>query len=467
MRQPYLVTDTRALLPGVEQVTPDQAGRLPVDQPACWMIEMRNWQTGWKTVCDLRNHKAPKVYLRPLIFFNPPGDIPEDIRMAADAQVSEDGPASKQFRSLLSRVEPVNIWIDNLPDADGEVDVNTSFKVLRLLASRNREQLPLRSIRRKSGFVYPIIEPLFPVRDTGALDTLAFLHEQRLLSGRFIDRAHFCGHCDSAFLNFKETCPHCGSDDIRSNELIHHFKCAYVGESSEFRGDGDMVCPKCDHTLKHIGVDYDKPSVIHRCNQCTHQFQNPVTITGCYNCGQSSQPENQTKRDIQAYSVSAIGKNAAMFGMEALFIRFLKTEIQLQSFETFTALMQIEKARIARYREPPSTLLLIHLKDISQLYARIGRRAKEIFSELSAAFKATVRESDLITSRNESIFLVLMTHTDEKSAQHAAARLELRINDLLENNLQFKSEMFTEARAIEKDTDLNGMLERFLRQHAD
>lgn len=467
MRQPYLVTDRAAEIPGLERITPGQAGTLPVGHPGCWLIDMQQWQEGWKFVCALRNNRSPKVYVRPLIYFNAPSSIPKEIKLAADALFTGDIRDQNHMRPLLSRVEPINQWIDNLPDADSEADVNIAFKVLRLFASRNTEQAPVRSVRRSSGFVYPLIEPLFPVRDTGALDTLDFLYQQRLLSGYFNDRAYFCSQCDSAFLNFKETCPHCSSDDIKSNELIHHFKCAYVGEISEFRHEEELICPKCDGQLKHIGVDYDKPSVIHRCNQCTHQFQDPVTIASCYNCGHRSEPENQTKRDIQAYTVSAIGNNAANYGMEALFIRFLKTEIQIQSFETFTAILQMERARIERYKEPPSTLVLIQLRDVAQLHAKFGRRAREIFAELSAAFKTMLRDSDVITARNESIFLVIMTQTNEQNARHAAGRLQRSIAELLKNNLQFESEMFVEVRGIDKETNLSRILEQFFHDHAD
>ena len=31
---------------------------------------------------------------------------------------------------------------------------------------------------------------------------------------------------------------------------------------------GDLVCPKCNRQLRHIGVDYEKPSKLFTCFNC-------------------------------------------------------------------------------------------------------------------------------------------------------------------------------------------------------
>lgn len=278
---------------------------------------------------------------------------------------------------------------------------------------------PVMTIRRSVGYVYSILEPLFESHGIGVLDTLSFFNSQSLLNEMFSTKAHFCGHCGSAFLNFKETCPDCSSDDLSIDELVHHFKCAYTAELFDFLQGEKLVCPKCERTLRHIGIDYDKPSTISHCNQCNHRFQETVVMTDCYGCGRSAEPTNQDVRQISNYSITAIGQTAAYYGLDVLFTNILENEMQLYSANAFRNFYCVEAARMARYKISESSLAMINFVGLDNLYINLGRKAAQIFVELSAIFKAVFRESDVITAHNESIFFVLMTETSFDNANRA------------------------------------------------
>lgn len=464
MRKPYYIqtAGSKITCGGIQTVSQEQITTIDSQDVAYWLIDMRIWKEGWEILCYIRRHLSPTVYLKPVLFLIDSDTIPQDIVTASDGNIHRSSCDERLLEEWVSRVEQINQWISHLPNAHTNTDTNIAFKVLRLITSRNIELEPITTIRRHSGYVYPLLEPLFAKRDTGVLETLAFLESQHLLNGRFISRAHFCGHCSSAFLNFKETCPQCTSDDIRSAELIHHFKCAYTAEISNFRKGDLLSCPKCERDLKHIGVDYDKPSIIHNCNQCSHTFQDPKIMTTCYNCGREAEPEHQQTRTIYAYSASAIGLNAADYGLDTLFTNILDSELNLFSETAFNDFFRIEKSRIQRYKKSNSSLAIIRFSDLDKLYIKLGSRAREVFFELSIIFKSVLRTSDVISAKNETIFFVLMTETATEHAQRAADRLQEGVTNLFKNNLDFSPEMSTKIYSVNSDLEIDSALEGFL-----
>lgn len=468
MRRPwYIKTNNDQRAPaGVDSIDLDKVDSLSKDAVAYWLVDMRIWQEGWQTLCQLRRHLSPRVYLRPVIFLMESMDMPAEIHKAADGHVSTMSVDAGIIEDWVSKVEHINHWINHLANVDSAQDSNIAFKVLRIITSRNNELKPVTTIRRNSGYVYPVLEPLFAKRDTGVIETLSFLESQHLLTAGFVSKAHFCSHCGSAFLNFKESCTHCSSDDLSTDELVHHFKCAYTAEMSEFKHGDKLRCPKCERELRHIGVDYDKPSMVYHCNQCSHTFQDPKIVTECYNCGRSAEPENQEIKIIQSYTASAIGLNAAEYGLEALFTNLLDAELRLYSSKAFSDFFHVEAARIKRYKISSSSLAMIQFRDLDQLYIKLGSRAQEVFAELSVIFKTVLRQSDVITARNESIFFVIMTETGKEHARRAIERLKEGVVALFKNNLDFTPELVVGIEEINEQLELEKTLESFLENNA-
>ncbi|MBR1787559.1 MAG: hypothetical protein IJ762_00005 [Bacteroidaceae bacterium] len=89
---------------------------------------------------------------------------------------------------------------------------------------------------------------------------------------RHVERIHLCPNCQSSHLIFAECCPKCESSHILQEPMIHHFRCANVSPESTYSYDGELRCPKCRHRLRHIGVDYDRPTDTYSCQECGHTF---------------------------------------------------------------------------------------------------------------------------------------------------------------------------------------------------
>ena len=142
-----------------------------------------------------------------------------------------------------------------------------------------------------------------------------FFHQQLLRLGyirrtRFIDRIHVCPMCKGSSLLFFETCPQCGSSDIKEEPVIHHFRCANVSPEHTYQQDGELVCPKCKKILRHIGVDYDRPSSIYTCGQCDHTFMYPNMRVLCPTNRRAWRPDELQPVDVEEYEFTPEGIRA-------------------------------------------------------------------------------------------------------------------------------------------------------------
>ncbi len=439
-----------------------------LDAVSFLVLDLSDWQTSYQHLQFIRGHTNPSIYLKPVLFYGSPETVPQEIVQAVDGHISpSEGSLKSAVVSWSSQVEGINTRIEQLKEVSPAGDSNIAFKVLRFIETRNTVFKPLPSSRWTSGYLYPRLQPIFPKQDIGVIETLEYLESQKLIAGQFINRSYACTHCGCAFLNFFETCPNCNSSDLHSEELIHHFKCAYVGELTDFKQGGNLVCPKCDKSLKHIGVDYDKASVVYHCRACSNVFQEPVVMTTCYDCQRETDPENQLVRSINAYAITSIGENAARYGMDSLLQAILETKIHALSFDVFEKFYNLEVARIERYKVSRSCLTVLRIRGIDQIYGRLGKRATEIFNELSETLKNGLRSSDIFSVRDETVFLIILTETPKENAELAISRLEERIVSLLAANLKIEFSVDKAIYQLSAEVDLEQTIEAFLQKHAN
>ncbi|GHE88330.1 diguanylate cyclase domain-containing protein [Thalassotalea profundi] len=426
-------------------------------------IDASDIDDAYEALLRIRQLGSANIYLRPLIFISRESKELSWKWKAADGVINFKNEAQIDWSFWAEQVESYNRWIKKLTDEDESVDGHLTVKILRMLVSRNLIAEPLATTDMVSGFIYPKLQPFFTLKDMGVVQMLAYLEKQQLLIPSFIDKAHFCNHCDSAFLNFKETCPQCHSHDLETLELIHHFKCAHTADITQFKqNDGSLVCPKCDQTLTHIGVDYDKPSTVNKCRTCSYVGQDSEVVAQCYQCGKKTNSEHLEVRRINRYNISSIGINAAYYGLDTYFTNILETELQLLSLREFELFTNIEAARIERYKKSESSLAIVQLIELEKVYLALGSKAKQVFSELASIFKAVFRESDVITAYNESIFAVLMTETSKDSADIALNRLSESVKQLFSQNFDSLQEVSTKSILVNAELDIKRVLDNFL-----
>ena len=157
---------------------------------------------------------------------------------------------------------------------------------------------------------YPL---LWCYENTGHL--LEELADAKLLRRVFFDCAHYCPRCNSSRLVAREVCTSCGSSHLDESSLIHHYRCSYQGPQSSFpRDESGLVCPKCDHTLRHYGVDYDKPGTVITCASCAASMSDPSINFVCVDCSANSPGETVGKRNWYSYSLLPDGIPALRAG---------------------------------------------------------------------------------------------------------------------------------------------------------
>lgn len=220
------------------------------------------------------------------------------------------------FIDKIPNIEFINNFIINqkfnLNKFEKSSDEYFLYKSLVYYYTRKKEVVPIVNRKALTGYSYPKIESLFENKTTAFIKSRALLAEayvNEIFSRNYVDTSHLCKNCYSGFLNFREICPKCSTHNLKMRNLIHHFRCAYVGIDKDFFIKDKMVCPKCTSEIKNVGVEYDKPGKIFICRnkKCNHEFQDPPIGVHCVDCRTEQSPEDLVVRKIYSYELTNKG----------------------------------------------------------------------------------------------------------------------------------------------------------------
>lgn len=389
----------------------------------------------------IRRDPHPLVYLKPAYLYSEAGVQDDFLLELSDGPAPRfgeggtfQGPDRERMGAIARKIE---LFMQR-----GNIAETVFIKMVRYLASRGKSLEPLMRIRSKSGFTFPFLECQFPDREHLMFETLDWLETAGLLSGSQVDAIHMCGACDCAFLNFRETCPQCSSVKFSSEDLVHHFVCGYVGPESDFKGERGPSCPKCRKGLRHIGVDHDRPSVVRKCRNCDHDFQEPVLEVVCLQCRKISRPENLSPRAIKKYQLTALGEATSLSGLDLAQGTGPAGLIGLIGYESFASLINQENERKKRYKSGQnSTAAFLTIGNKGEMSLEMGRKASRISQELAKIIKWSLRSTDVISYRSEFGFMFLMVETDPTRSDTVLGRIKTEIEQLLQENIQVRPEI--------------------------
>jgi hypothetical protein len=105
----------------------------------------------------------------------------------------------------------------------------------------------------------------------------------------------------------REECPECRSPELREEQYMHHFRCAYQGIESDFRRGDKLICPKCRQELSHFSVDYDKPGAVMLCGRCKHTSSEPAIGFVCLDCSAHVDSDAAAAKDTFSYVLTEEG----------------------------------------------------------------------------------------------------------------------------------------------------------------
>jgi len=438
----------------------DALGSERARSASVFLLDLRASGDAAMALRDIRGHRSPQIYLKPVVLLADGAERGGVLERAVDGvwDVLKD---PEPPPGLASRMERLRQRADAMAVSGPEGDAQLPFRILRFMATREAVYEPEPTIESPTGYRYPPLAPFLGGGDDGqdVGELLASLEsDHRVLEGQFAAKAYACTHCGCGFLNFVEICPNCGSAHLTEDETVHHYRCGYVAPFREFRRGNALYCPKCEKELQHIGVDYDKPSPIYDCNECGHRFPEPEVTTACYRCRRVTPPESQVQRTIKSYAVSPFGLNAARYGLDSLLVSVLQTRMQLFEYGVFKQFLAAEASRVERYPPSKSTLVVMFFDEIDQIYLELGSRSRELFEEIAVELSSIVRESDLLSSRNESLFLALFAQTSIEQVRPAVDRLRATVDNLLRVALKSPPSFTVTIHPVGGELDLDAVV---------
>ncbi|MGF1741441.1 hypothetical protein L4C34_10245 [Vibrio profundum] len=296
----------------------------------------------------------------------------------------------------------------------------------RLLAylwgNSNRKLMPQKALTSTELYRYPLLD-IYHNQDSTPFRYLHRLQQLDILKvDNCVDRVRYCQKCDSGYLNYVDSCPACHSIDITSYDAVHCFTCGHVNDSSEFMSAHTMSCPKCSTTLKHIGVDYDRPLESYHCNDCKQEFAEANVIAKCLSCDFVNDVNGLKPTTFYAYKA---GENAQRF----LFEEELNPNynIQLQgtvnpsAFEAAT----LWKNQLSARHQHQDLLIGLKIANADEYIKQNGDVSYiEFMVQLSEYLEKIFRNTDLSCQYDDDLIYVLLPHFEHDFLKVVYARLE-------------------------------------------
>ncbi len=420
-----------------------------------FIVDPSDVDSARRIIRRIRSIDFEGAYLKPVFLVSQAE--PDD---AVLLSLADDWCEPEKIVRLMPIVNRINRRAERFEELKAETHESRVLEhVLRFLYTRDKSLEPVIDTASRLGYSYPLIALNFqPEEEHKCFGIVEYAEKEGLLDGAYVDRMHLCGRCFSSFLNFRETCQKCSSSDLSSEDLLHHFVCAYVGPESDFLKAEALVCPKCAKQLRHIGVDYDKPSVIYTCRKCNITFQDPKVSALCLYCKTETIAEGLVEKPVKRYSVTAKGAHAAIYGTRITMKDILRIEGMVE-IDVFKVFVQNEIERIKRV-DKPSCLAYLQFLNFQEMYL-LGAVKDKIFPEIMRLMKESIRPSDVLSYLNESTLLFLFTDTPLDGARIPLERLRTNLIKLMQDNFRgLEPRVFVDAFLVKKDSTFDDFIKR-------
>ncbi|MBX7093931.1 MAG: hypothetical protein K1X56_04360 [Flavobacteriales bacterium] len=384
----------------------------------------------------IRAHLNPEFYLKPIFMLKGNENRDPLVNNLIDGVIY----SLDQVKMVIPVIQQIYLKIADLSFTKSlSFEAQMIDKVLNLLYTRDKKELnPLPYFNSGIGYTFPEISINFNYRDEfQVLDIMEIAEKEGLFAGEYLDRIYLCNSCSGGYLSFREVCPHCGSTNADSEDLIHHFPCAYIGPISDFKNeiDNQLNCPKCNKMLRHIGVDYDKPSIIYTCGKCSSKFQDISVKAKCMVCTQDTDVQYLIPKHIKSYRITKKGETSAQTG-------YVSTSKDIEDFigtvklETFKTMIKYEIERL-KQTDYSSNVAGIYLKNAGELYSMIGASSQRaLLRDLVEIIRRNIRSSDLISFQNVNVVLLSLNEIPTKVADNILKEICGIISRLISKNFK-------------------------------
>ncbi len=419
------------------------------------------------TVLDIRRYHQAEVYLKPIFIQNFTPRKNSILHGLIDGVITGD----HDFSSIEEKTKDIFIKsLDLFPNAPKGVYGTVIKKALDLIYTRQIRQIkPILDPYSIIGYSFPPISISFEQHEeTEVLSVLDWAEKEGYIWPDFEEKIYLCSQCSGGLLSFREVCPHCKSSNTYGEDLVHHFPCAYIGPISDFQKStqSDLTCPKCDKTLHHIGVDYDKPSVLNHCNTCDSRFQDIYVKAKCLNCENDTDVQYLQARDINTYKLTKKGRLAITQGVVDS-VDFSKEQLpDLLNESTFESLLHFDCKR-AELSDEITHVCGLHLENLNDFSSKFGGFKKQsILREIAQEIKGEMTELDYITLNPSGIFMWTQRLIEEEGLgnTHNRQKIAQRISQLVHENFeQFQISIKFIKIDLKENNDANSLIQSIKR----
>jgi hypothetical protein len=309
----------------------------------------------------------------------------------------------------------MNVQMTVNVDTEGTVVEARRLDLLRQIAGSGGRISPVAEPQAKRGYRY-----VAPGEDVE--NDLAILARQNYLETRFFDRVSLCPKCDGHHLNVREICPSCHSAHLVSEGLFHHFRCGYVGIPPEFtpEADGGYRCPKCNRSMHHLGIEYDRLGRAFVCRGCALVSENPPVEALCLSCGARTPAENLVSTIAFSYVLTSRGAEAvrcgSLLGDEDEPVRAADAPVYRRA--VILEFLEHEMKRLLQLNEPFSVLLA------KWRPAAADPPAGDQPAGWVTRLQPCLRDVDLIGQLADMLYVVVLPRAKRREAEAVRRRIE-------------------------------------------
>ncbi len=412
------------------------------------IIQSDRPETALSILKKVRAAKEPAAYLKPI--FIQSSSMPEQIVQLSDGLLDEYAIRTTEHKciQIINRIKTIRAGCQHLDHSQSLV-----LKTLQYIYTRQQPLAPFRDRTSKIGYSFPFLSSFIDERDH--LELLNLLQSKQYTSffnSKMVDKVNHCSNCQGTYLNFREVCSSCGSLELSSENMIHHFRCAYIGPESDFVDGADLACPKCNKSLRHIGIDYDKPSEMSHCKSCNHQAQDVVMKASCVDCGQDMDLEQIASQDICHFSITEQGEQLATHGFATSTAPPNSQPQHLNQnynnntsgnyfgWSLFKILVRQELERSASGQQ---NTYLGEVRFREAAFSMLSEKSKEVLQkELLSIIGQYLRPDDIISTANFSTYAFLMPNCDQRLAAQMKEVITYNLKKLIGDNIMQRDEMF-------------------------
>ena len=385
----------------------------------------------------IRQHYNPQIYLKPVYaVFN-------QHLAKRYLQGCDDTTDLVQYQNIAKKTKFINQRIESLFQLQRfpTTEMEYLFKMLQFLYTRDEQITPQPNRKSKIGYHFPMLSRLIKDEDSQLVyKVIEDADHKGYLATAHFDKIHLCD-CGSAHHTIRETCKSCGSIDLHVEDLIHHFQCAYVGPESDFRDEDEyndqLNCPKCSKVIRHIGIDYDKPSQIYQCSTCNHRFQEPAYTYHCLDCDSVRELRHLNEHAVSNLSITSKGTNLVLKGLPKANAGLRQSiddnkTLGIYSYDIFQLLTRQEEARV-RKSGAYSVLgnIMLTEEEVNRLSSR---EVHNLQIELCKVLKSYVGDNDMISSQSPASYQFLLTESSADKAQELKGMVEYNFKELITGN---------------------------------